>query len=57
MIRYYAREESEDWIPDRYVGGKEVVLHQTEEIRDTYWLMEAMLDNMDREFGGSLYGK
>ena len=57
LIRYYAREKSKDWIPDRYVQGKEVVLQQTEEIRDTYWLMEAMLDNMDREFGGSFYGK
>jgi GMP synthase (glutamine-hydrolysing) len=57
MIRYFSKESSEDWIQDRYVGGKEVVLQQTEEIRDTYWLMEAILDNMDREFGGSLYDK
>ena len=57
MIRYFSKESSEDWIPDRYVGGKEVVLQQTEDIRHTYWLMEALLDNMDREFGGSLYDK
>ena len=57
MIRYFSKESSEDWIQDRYVGGKEVVLQQTEDIRHTCWLMEALLDNMDREFGGSLYDK
>ena len=50
MVRYYAREHSQDWVPDRFVGDKDKVLAATEEIPDTYWLMETLLDNMEQEF-------
>ena len=54
MIRHFSLESSEDWIPDHYVGGRDVVLQQTEKMNDNYWLMEALLNNMDREFGNTL---
>ena len=50
MVRYYAREHGHDWIPDRFVGDKDKVLAATEEIPDTYWLMETLLNNMEQEF-------
>ena len=50
MVTYYAREHSQDWVPDNFVSGKDRVLARTEEIPDTYWLMEALLNNMEREF-------
>lgn len=56
MVQYFAREESQDWKPDKFVAGKDAVLAQTDNIPDTYWLMTALLDNMEREFviSGSL---
>jgi len=50
MVSYYAREHSDDWVPDLYVGGKDQVLAATRDIPDTYWLMETLLNNMEREF-------
>jgi GMP synthase-like glutamine amidotransferase len=50
MVRYYAREHSQDWIPDKYVSSGKDVLARTEEISDTYWLMETLLNNMEQEF-------
>jgi GMP synthase-like glutamine amidotransferase len=50
MVRYYAAGHSQDWVPDRYVGSGVEVLARTEEIRDTYWLMEALLNNMEKGF-------
>ena len=31
-------------------SGKDKVLARTEEIPDTYWLMETLLNNMEQEF-------
>jgi GMP synthase-like glutamine amidotransferase len=50
LIRYFSHEHSEDWEPDLYVAGKDPVLARTEEMDETYGLMEALLNNMDREF-------
>jgi GMP synthase-like glutamine amidotransferase len=50
MIRYYAAEHSQDWVPDRYVGSGTDILARTEEIPDTYWLMETLLNNMEEKF-------
>ena len=50
MVRYYAREHSQDWVPDSFVSSKDQTLARTEEIPDTYWLMEILLNNMEKEF-------
>lgn len=50
MVRYYAREHSQDWVPDMYVSGGDEVLARTEKLPDTYWLMEVLLNNMEKEF-------
>ena len=55
MVRYFAREESEEWQIDRFVAGKEAVLEQTDKLSfDTYGLMAKLLDNMEREFSPNL---
>lgn len=51
MVRFFAKEYGHEWKRDRYVAGKEAVLSKSEQIPETYWLMELILDNMDREFG------
>ena len=53
LIRYFAIEYGHEWQKDQYVAGKESVLSKTEQIPDTYWLMERLLDNMDREYGSA----
>jgi GMP synthase-like glutamine amidotransferase len=50
MVTYYAGEHSQDWVPDRFVSGKDEVLARTQAIPDTYWLMETLLNNMEQEF-------
>jgi hypothetical protein len=50
MVMYFARNLSLEWVPDVFVGDKDKVLAQTEEIPDTYWLMETLLNNMALEF-------
>ncbi len=50
MVAYYAEKHSQDWLSDVFVTPKEQVLTRTEEIPDTYWLMEALLNNMAVEF-------
>jgi len=50
MVTYYAREHSQDWTSDDYVSTKDEVLARTEEIPDTYRLMETLLNNMAQEF-------
>lgn len=51
LIKYSSQKYGHEWIQDRFVSGKEAVLTQTEQLPDTYWLMETLLDNIDREFG------
>jgi len=53
MVRFFAKKYGDDWKKDRYVAGKEVVLSESEQVPETYRLMELLLDNMDREFGGA----
>ena len=50
MVKYYAGEHSQDWVPDMFVSSGDEVLARTDEIPDTYWLMEALLNNMELEF-------
>jgi len=54
LVRNYARARGREWMVGPYVAGREAVLERTEEIPDTYWLMEAILDNMVGEFGQGL---
>jgi GMP synthase (glutamine-hydrolysing) len=53
LVRFFARECSDEWEKDLYVTGPEKVLAQTEKIPDTYWLMAQLLENMDREFAAA----
>ncbi|CAB1057409.1 hypothetical protein D1BOALGB6SA_2162 [Olavius sp. associated proteobacterium Delta 1] len=50
MVRYYAGGHSQDWSPDMFVSDGNEVLARTEEIPDTYWLMETLLNNMEQKF-------
>jgi GMP synthase-like glutamine amidotransferase len=50
MVVYYAREHSQDWLPDVFVSSKDDILAKTEEIPGTYWLMERLLNNMQQAF-------
>lgn len=52
MVSSYALRYGHEWVEGPYVAGKEKTLKQTERIRDTYWLMEALLDRMVRQFAG-----
>jgi GMP synthase (glutamine-hydrolysing) len=51
IVLSFSRERSEEWIPDRFVSGKEAVISQTRKMKDNYGLMKALLDNMDNAFG------
>lgn len=53
LVNYFSQEYGHEWVSGLFVSGKESVLSQTQQIPETYWLMEALLDNMDREFGQS----
>jgi GMP synthase-like glutamine amidotransferase len=50
MIRNYAGEHSQDWVPDKYVSSGNEVLARTEKLPETYWLMETLLNNMEQKF-------
>ena len=50
MADGFTKKYGHRWKSGQFVSGKETVLKQTETIPDTYWLMAAILDNMDREF-------
>ena len=50
MVGYFAREHSQDWVKNSYISPKEEVLAGTENIADTYWLMESLLNNIERKF-------
>lgn len=53
LVRFFARESSDEWEKDLHVTEAETVLTQTDKIPDTYWLMAQLLENMDREFAAS----
>jgi GMP synthase-like glutamine amidotransferase len=50
MVKYFACNHSQGWVPDMYVSAKNDVLARTEDMPDTYWLMKTLLDNMEKEF-------
>jgi GMP synthase (glutamine-hydrolysing) len=50
MVSYFARELGHEWKPGPFVPGKEAILAQTETMPDTYWLMSALLNNMEQKF-------
>jgi GMP synthase (glutamine-hydrolysing) len=49
-VGYFASEWGHEWSPGPFVTGKDAILAQTETIPDTYWLMAALLDNIERKF-------
>jgi GMP synthase-like glutamine amidotransferase len=51
MVRNFAVEYGHEWQKDQYVTGKDAVLSKSGQLPETYWLMELLLDNMEREFG------
>ena len=51
MIHYFSEEFGDLMIPDTFVAGPDAVIKQTKEMPDTYWLMEGLLNNIEREFG------
>jgi hypothetical protein len=50
MVAYYARKYSQDWVSNTFVQNREEVLEKLKTIPDTYWLMHALLDNMECAF-------
>ena len=50
MVRYYAAEHSQDWMPEEFVCSGKEVLARTNHIADTHWLMETLLNNIENEF-------
>ncbi len=52
MVGFYARRQGHEWVSGPFVPGAETVLKQTENLSATYWLMAALLDNMEAEFSG-----
>ncbi len=50
MVKSYAEQYGHEWQPGPFVSDKADVIAQTEQIPETYWLMEKLLDNMDRKF-------
>jgi GMP synthase-like glutamine amidotransferase len=51
LVKRFAIDYSQEWVSGPYVSGKAAVLAETKGMPDTYWLMERILDNMERKFG------
>ena len=49
-VKYFIREFGDGLLKGPYVADKEKMLSQTDQIPETYALMAAILDNMDRQF-------
>jgi len=56
-VRQAAEKFGDKWVKGPYVKGREAILAQTSLIPDTYWLMAALLDNLEAEFGGDYSGE
>ena len=54
MVEYYAREHGQDWTRAEHVSTPAEVLERTMQTPDTYWLMESLLNNMEREFAENI---
>lgn len=50
MVRYFADKYGHEWQKDQYVTGKDAVLSQLGQLPNTYWLMELLLNNMERHY-------
>ncbi len=50
MVRYYAQNHSQDWLSDAYVHDGPAVIAQTDDLPDSYGLMQTLLDNIAQEF-------
>ena len=50
MVRHFAVKYGHEWQKGQYVAGKQAVLSQCEELPETYWLMELLLENMERHY-------
>ncbi len=50
-VKFYSKEFGNEWEPGPFVAGQDAVMAGTELIPDTYWLMDTLLNNMDREWG------
>ena len=50
MVRYYARNYSQDWLTDAYVQDGSTVLAGTDEQPDSYKYMQILLNNIAQEF-------
>lgn len=50
IIEYFSREHSQAWVPSKYVKGKGPIMARTRTMKDTYWLMEAILENMSAQY-------
>jgi GMP synthase-like glutamine amidotransferase len=50
LVRLFSRDWGEEWGKGPYSSSSGAVMEETDRIPDTYWLMEALLDDMDREF-------
>jgi len=51
MVTSYAHSHGHEWKEGHYVAGKERTLKQTAQVKDTYWLMETILDRIFEQFG------
>ena len=51
MKLHLTLKEGVEWKKGPFVSGKKAVLSQTENMGETFWLMEAILDNMNQKFG------
>jgi GMP synthase-like glutamine amidotransferase len=50
MVLEFSEVFGHDWVPNTFVAGYNAVVSQTKEMPDTYWLMEGLLNNIEREF-------
>jgi GMP synthase-like glutamine amidotransferase len=50
MVLEYTRTQGELFRPGRFADDKESIAIRTEKVQDTYWLMETLLNNMEKEF-------
>lgn len=52
IVTRSAHDSGHEWHAGTFVPGKDAILEQTRAIPDTYWLMAALLDNMESEYVG-----
>jgi GMP synthase-like glutamine amidotransferase len=50
MVLKYTKTHGELFRTGRFADGRKSIAIQTEKVQDTYWLMETLLNNMEKEF-------